>query len=246
VKALFPFVVIGTVTVASCATVSALWLTHFAIIAPWPTLAVGASTGLAITFVQSRKPLRPTYQVIAMAVAAFLCLSWANDMATDIRYHRAMSISGGLGAHSDATEDLSAWLLEYSYPAGSSASDSAPAHQPAVVAMDWGIAAPVTFLTQGRVTPIEAFGYNWETDAQFSSRLQNFIQTPGSLFVWRAPDEIIFDRSDEFQAMYRPLELEEDILAAFYERSGRPVLGVTHLVDLGKAKNRPLPVDKPD
>jgi hypothetical protein len=62
----------------------------------------------------------------------------------------------------------------------------------------------------------------------------------GAVFLWRAPDETIFDRSERFKALYRPLNLEEDILAAFYEESGRPLYGVTHLVPLGAAENAPV------
>jgi hypothetical protein len=112
-----------------------------------------------------------------------------------------------------------------------------------VVAMDWGISAPVTFLTRGQTTPIEAFGYQWETDADLTARLTRFLQNPGSIYLWRGPEEVIFDRSDEFRQLYRPLGLEEDILEAFYERSGRPVLGVTRLVPQGTAVNPVRQID---
>ena len=109
--------------------------------------------------------------------------------------------------------------------------------------MDWGISAPVTFLTLGAVTPVEAFGYDWETDADFTARLERFINQPASLYLWRAPDEVIFNRGGEFRRLYEPLGLEEDILEAFYERSGRPVLGVTLLVPEGTALNPPAPLE---
>ena len=63
---------------------------------------------------------------------------------------------------------------------------------------------------------------------------------PGSpLYLWRAPDEIIFDRSGQFKALYQPQNLEETIVEAFYERSGRPLLGITRLVEEGTAANPP-------
>jgi hypothetical protein len=92
------------------------------------------------------------------------------------------------------------------------------------------------------VRPVEAFGYQWQPDAALSARLEHFVRQPETLYLWRAPDEIIFDRSQEFKALYRPLGLEEDIVAAFYEESGRPVLGVTRLVPRGSAKNPPKPL----
>jgi hypothetical protein len=156
--------------------------------------------------------------------------AWVGDVVTDVRYHRALAVSGGLGAHSDAIEDLARWLM-----AGERR--GAP-----VAAMDWGIAAPVAFLTRSVVTPVETFGYDWETDADFAARLTRFVHDPASIYLWRAPDEIIFDRSADFKRLYQPLGLEEDILEAFYERSGRPVLGATRLAPKGAAVNPLRPV----
>jgi hypothetical protein len=227
-RALFPFIVIAGVVLASCATVSALWVTHFALLAPWPSLAIAAA---AQRFVR-RNHLRLSHGRVHLALILALMTtgaSWLADIATDIRYHGALAVSGGLGAHSDAGEDLARWL----------AADER--REAPVVAMDWGIAAPVTFLTSGKVTPVEAFGYAWETDADFAARLEGFIKDPSSIYLWRAPDEIVFDRSGDFKQLYETYNLEEDILEAFYERSGRPVLGATRLVPKGSAVNPPRP-----
>ena len=86
---------------------------------------------------------------------------------------------------------------------------------------------------------VEVFGYRWQADVQLTDRLQRFISQPNTLYLWRAPDEIIFDRSDQFKALYQPQDLEETIVEAFYERSGRPLLGVTRLVEKGTATNPP-------
>jgi hypothetical protein len=154
-----------------------------------------------------------------------LVLLIVTNLVSVIRYHLALTESGGLSAHSDAIYDLSEWLANQA---------GGP-----IVAMDWGLAAPVTYLTGGRVVPIEVFGYGWESEADLAPRLKSFIVRPAALYLWRAPDEIIFDRSPEFKALYRPLDLEETIEAAFYERSGRPILGVTRLVPQGTAINPP-------
>ena len=226
-RALFPFVVISGVLLASCATVSALWVTHFAILAPWPPLAVAAGADLFVRCGRARLATRWASRGALILTMLILGASWLADVAVDVGYHRSLAVSGGLGAHSDAVDDLSRWL-------------SAEEHRGApVAAMDWGIAASVAFLTWGEVTPIEAFGYDWETDADFSARLEGFISDPASIYLWRAPDEIIFDRSEDFQRLYRTRGLEEDILEAFYERSGRPVLGATRLVPEGTAVNPP-------
>lgn len=212
--ALFPFLVIGLVIVASIATVSALWITHFAILMPWPAIALTISSW----FIHRHRRLR-----IGLWPALGLLL--VTNFLSTIRYHQSLAVSGGLGAHSDAIYEMSDWLANH-------------ANGP-VVAMDWGLAAPVTYLTDGRVTPIEVFGYAWKPDVELTHRLESFIAQPATLYLWRAPDEIIFDRSREFKALYRPLNLEETIEEAFYERNGRPVLGVTRLVAKGTAKNPP-------
>jgi len=224
--ALFPFLVIGLIILASVGTVSALWITHFAVLMPWPAVAIAVggwfvSQGLGAGGQGSRLTPHASH----LTLLAGLGLLVITNFSSVIRYHGALAESGGLSSHSDAIYELSHWLD------GHAASP--------VVAMDWGLAAPVTYLTGGRVTPTEVFGYLWESDTELTPRLQRFIAEPATLYLWRAPDEIIFDRSPQFKALYRPLNLEETIEAAFYERSGRPILGVTRLVPQGTATNAP-------
>jgi hypothetical protein len=227
-RVLFPFLVIGGVILASCATVSALWVTHFAILAPWPPLAVAATVGLLVRHSQIRLAGGQARLLLILTLTV-ISTSGLAEIITDIRYHRALATSGGLGAHSDAVEDLARWLAVNER------------HGAPVAAMDWGIASPVAFLTLGEVTPVEAFGYEWETGPDFDARLEQFISDPASFYLWRSPDEVIFDRGEDFRRLYEPLGLQEDILEAFYERSGRPVLGVTRLVPSGAATNPPQP-----
>ena len=215
---LFPFAVIAFVIAASVVTVSALWVTHFAVLMVWPAIAI------AVTGAEVARRLRPSRSARTALLLA-LALLLATEGWTTVRYHRALTVSGGLSDHSDAIYDMADWL-------------NRNARGP-VVAMDWGLAAPITYLTAGRVTPIEVFGYDWGDVTPFERIVRPHLTARRTLFLWRAPEETIFHRSEEFQAMYRPLNLEEDILAAFYERSGRPVLGVTILVPQGTARNRP-------
>jgi 4-amino-4-deoxy-L-arabinose transferase-like glycosyltransferase len=251
-KALFPFLVIGLVILASIGTVSALWITHFAILMPWPAIALavggtfikaqvaGSRWQVAGSKVASGKVAGSRvadfthyvsrftpHRLIAsrFIFAAALGLLVVTNLAAVIRYHLALTESGGLSAHSAAIYEMSNWLVQH-------------AHGP-VVAMDWGLAAPVTYLTNTQVTPTEVFGYIWNPDTELMARLNKFIAQPETFYLWRAPDEIIFDRSPEFKALYRPHELEETIEAAFYEYSGRPILGITRLVPKGTAENPP-------
>ncbi len=214
---LFPFLVIGLTILFSTGTVSALWLTHFAILTPWPALAIA----LGGWYIYHTLHLVDSRSSATLSALAWLGLTMlvATNLLTVVRYHQALTESGGLSSHSDAVYDLSNWLAQHATGE--------------VVAMDWGLAAPVTYLTRGQVTPIEIFGYGWESNAELTVQLDKFITQPESLYLWRAPAEIIFDRSQEFKALYRPRQLVEHIEAAFYERSGRPILGVTRLVACG-------------
>jgi hypothetical protein len=221
--ALFPYLVIGLVIIASIGTVSALWITHFAILMPWPALAIaigGWYIGLNLEAI-SLKSVVP-YKIAIWLGLVLVCLT---NLLTTVRYHAVLTESGGLSSHSDAIYDLSAWLAR-----------NAGGH---VVAMDWGLAAPITYLTQGQVITAEIFGYEWTPDVELENRLRDSMTQPDTLYLWRAPDEIIFDRSLEFKALYGPLNLEENIEEAFYEKSGRPILGVTRLVEKGTATNPP-------
>ncbi|HEX9921723.1 MAG TPA: glycosyltransferase family 39 protein [Anaerolineae bacterium] len=229
---LFPFLVIGFVIVASIGTVSALWITHFALLMPWPVLALTTGTWFILTEGPNLSLLAPSPKRRQACLNIVRYVSWVGlgllvvtNLNSVIGYHRALSVSGGLGAHSDAVYDLTEWL-------------TANAPGP-VVTMDWGLSAPITYLTNGHTASTEVFGYGWEADADLANRLAGFVEDERTLYLWRAPDEIIFDRSAEFKALYRPLKLEENIEAAFYERSGRPVLGVTRLVEQGTAQNPP-------
>lgn len=222
-RALFPFLVIALVIVASIQTVSALWITHFAILMPWPAIAMAAGGWYLLRCGSAAKP--PAGGYLSLTVRLGFILLVGSNLFNSLRYHLALSESGGLSAHSDAIYDLSDWLADRP--------------DQAVVAMDWGLAAPVTYLTDGQVTPVEIFGYGWQSDVVLSERLATFVDQPQTLYLWRGPDEIIFDRSQEFKAFYRPQQLEETIEEAFYEQSGRPILGVTRLVGCGTPDARP-------
>jgi hypothetical protein len=215
---MFSYLVIGLVVLASIGTVSALWGTHFAILMPWPSLAIAIGTW----FILLRSSNRKVAQFLAVAVLGLLVVT---NLFTTLRYHRVLTESGGLSTHSDAVYDLSNWLAQHA--------------QGPVIAMDWGLAAPVIFLTRGQVTAVEIFGYAWNSDVQLMERMAWSITQPNALYLWRSPDEIIFDRSGQFKALYRPQNLEETIEEAFYERSGRPILGITRLVEKGTAANPP-------
>ncbi len=219
---LIPFTIIGLVVLQSIVTVSALWITHFALIMVWPAIALAT---LSAAIYDLRLTIYDSLLFIRYSLFIIIAILFTSEACTTWRYHQALTLSGGLSTHSDAIYDMADWLDQNAVGP--------------VVAMDWGLSAPVTYLTGGRVTPIEVFGYNWGDTSRFQQILTPHLSPEGGIFLWRSPDETIFHRSAEFKTLYKPLGLEEDILEAFYERSGRPVYGATQLVPVGKAKNAP-------
>lgn len=214
---LIPFVVVALVVIESIVTVSALWVTHFALLMVWPAIAMAVVAGQ----IAQQKPA----QTVKLGLTILFALLIASEAKTTWDYHQSLTESGGLSDHSDAVYDMAAWLDENA---------SGP-----VVAMDWGLTASTTYLTEGRITPIEVFGYDWVVSDRFEQVISPRLEPKQAVFLWRSPDEVIFDRSADFKSLYQPLQLEETILEAFYERNGRPILGATQLVPVGTAGNKP-------
>lgn len=216
---LLPYLLIILVLLQSIVTVSALWVTHFAVIMVWPAIALAVTWIAVFHRFQGQRPVKLTLILL-------LALLLITDLTNTVRYHAALTTTGGLGTHSDAVYDLTDWLA---------ANNNVP-----MIAMDWGLAAPVIYLTEGKANVVEVFGYGWQTDDRFDEIIQPYLAPEAAIYLWRAPDEIIFDRSTDFKARYQPLNLEETILEAFYERSGRPIMGATQLVPVGSAENKPV------
>jgi hypothetical protein len=198
-RAAFPFLVTGAVIVASCATVSALWVTHYAILIPWPLLAIAAVFDGAWEWLRGQ----PVGWLVGLSVLAVV----GGELWSDVRYHDALAQSGGLAAHSDASYELAEYLDQRGYVAP--------------LAMDWGISAQVEFLTAGRVHPIEIFGYGWEADPAFESRLAPFLESPDSVYIFHSPPETVFPRRETFDSLLREAGRGTQTEAVFAQRNGQ-------------------------
>ncbi len=157
--------------VQSSFTVSDLFITHYATSLPFIFLIAGLAASVLAQAVKRR----------GVALALALTLIWAgSDLVTDVRYHQVLSFTGGHGTHSDAIYALAGHLIKQP-------------GQP-VVALDWGIAAPVYFLTAGKVNPVELFGYERldAPDPGFESRLLPYLERPDTAYLLRSGDDTIF------------------------------------------------------
>ncbi len=260
---LLPFILVALVVAQSAFTVSDLFITHYALIVPLVPLGIGLTAGelwesglrhrvaafalplgVGLTAGKLGKwlaaPMRwpapqaaaPTPQMTALSRRALLVRStcglllaaalllWAiTDLTNTLRYHRILAVSGGYASHSDAIYHLAAYLQE---------------RKPAApLALDWGIDAPVRFLTAGRVNPVEVFGYGRldGPDADFAGRVAPFLDNPHNLYVAHIGEFSVFRgrvEALEGLAASRGQRLVE--AARFGERSGRPLFVVYRTV----------------
>lgn len=131
-----------------------------------------------------------TGTVLQAFLALLLCAVVLLDLRATIGYHRALTRSGGLIDHSDASYRL--------------ATDLRYGGMGAPIVLDWGIEAPVRFLSEGNVRPIEIFGYSslQEPDTGFTDRLAPFLENFDNVYLLRAPGNEVFQgRRAAFERM---------------------------------------------
>ena len=188
---------------ASVFTVSDLFVTHYALLQPLVLATVGLAGGHLLAGRSGwGRPL----------VATLLAASLAVDLTHSVGYHRALAASGGLASHSDASYPL-AYHLRYN-------------GMGAPIALDWGIDAPVRYLTAGSVTPIEIFGYASPSapDAGFNERLRPFLDNPDNVYLLHSAAATVFQgRADHFFAMARAQGRTPVLERRFVQRDGTPL-----------------------
>lgn len=194
--------------VQSSFTVSGLFITHFYLMLPFfPLLGAAAASIIAR---HGRTPA-----ILALAVL----LVWgAGDLWNTLRYHQILTVSGGYAAHADTSYRLAEHLATQQI--------SAP------LVLDWGIDAPLVYLSQGRVSPIEAFGYDRidQPDAAFASRLAPYVATPTTVYLLHSPEFTVFQgRREALQQMAAATGQHLEVITVFGERSGRPLIEMVRL-----------------
>ncbi|MBI3761867.1 MAG: glycosyltransferase family 39 protein [Chloroflexi bacterium] len=209
-------------------TVSGLFPTHFALLVPFFPLiiALGVDGFIAEDTDKtdgtnvSRATSNPNKSVQSVHKTILLLLAItglaARDVWVDVSYHRDLARTGGLNAHSDSVYALAKFL------------DSQPNTRP-VVALDWGFAPSVRFLTHGRVSPNEIFGYSWEPDPGFEDRLATALADPNTLFILHWPQETIFPRREAFEASLAGRGLKVVTVETFSRRDGAPIFDMVRV-----------------
>jgi len=184
-------------------TPTALWYTHLAMFSP--VLALITAGGWELLF-RTRPERWGT-----LAAGVFIAGASLSGLRADVAYHRALTAAGGYADHSDAVYRLTDELLARGI------------FSP--YALDWGFDAPVILVSQGRVNPIEIFGYEPydRPDDAFPDRVRPLLQDPNAYFLVHAPDRTNFPgRREALQALAADLGLEIETVAVIRERSGAP------------------------
>ena len=227
---------------ASLFTISDLFVTHYALLHP---LAVGV-TSLALcelwrwfasyertgsgkatrqhghgwrwTALRHSLLRRPPFNYLAQAPALRLLLAllvsacFLLDLRATMAYHTALSRSGGLVDHSDASYHL-AFDLRYS-------GLGAP------IVLDWGLEAPIRFLSAGSVSPIEVFGYAslLEPDEAFDLRIEPFLDNANNVYLLRTPGNELFQgRRAAFQRLVEERNGHLQRERVYAQRDGTPL-----------------------
>ena len=146
--------------------------------------------------------------LLALLVSACFLL----DLRATMAYHTALSRSGGLVDHSDATYHL-AFDLRYS-------GLGAP------IVLDWGLEAPIRFLSAGTVSPIEVFGYAslLEPDEAFDLRIEPFLDNANNVYLLRTPGNELFQgRRAAFQRLVEERNGRLQREQVYAQRDGTPL-----------------------
>lgn len=211
-----PLLLLALALGASLFTVSDLFVTHYALVHPLLIAVVGIALCAALALDgrgESHLHARSVASSLRWgALALFVALWLAADLTTTVRYHGSLTRSGGLADHSDATYHL-AYHLQYG-------GLGAP------IALDWGLDAPVRYLSGGTVTPVEIFGYERldAPDDGFAERLAPFLENPDNVYLLRAPGQTVFaGRREAFLAAVSARNAVAEMERDFTQRDGTPI-----------------------
>lgn len=207
-----PLLLLLATFAASLFTISDLFITHYALLQP---LLIGV-IALAIHFyffINKGAKFRRLFGTLLVALWLLL------DVTATARYHNALTRSGGLADHSDAGYHL-AYYLRYN-------GLGAP------IALDWGFDAPIRYLSEGTVTPIEIFGYDAVNtpDDGFGARVQTFLDNQNNVYLLHTPQATIFaGRRELFLAAVTQQGLTAQLETTFAQRDGTPLYEVWRVV----------------
>ena len=144
----------------------------------------------------------------ASLIIGLLALA-VRDVQVNLFYHSVLRRSGGEGQYSDAIYHLVDAL------------ESRP--RSTVVALDWGFAPQVRYLTEERIIPHEIFGYTREVDQGFAPRVEQLLAVPDAVFVAHFPNETFFPRRKAFENVAAANGFGVEVQEIVAGRTGAPI-----------------------
>lgn len=176
---LVPFLALAVIA-QSCFTISSLWPTHFAIGVMLPAIIFGVAVGRARAW-WAGAPCRSRWLLRGL-LALLPALVLVAQLLTSLSYLNTTVAVGGRSFHSTAIYDLAHYLAGRTEP---------------IVALDWGISAPVEYLNGGRKPIEELYGYDQAPPPDFGQQLRQRFGD-GALFITHAENQEAFPRRAAF------------------------------------------------
>lgn len=207
-----PFLALAVI-LQSCYTISALWPTHFAVAAPLPAIIVGAAAGRIFDAPIGASPF--VTRLARQAAMLLLALALASQILTSLSYLRSVISTGGLSFHSSAIYELTDYLKQRGKP---------------VLALDWGIAAQVEYLSGGAVQVEEHYRYEQQPsgpDAELIASLNS-----DRLYVTHAPGQEAFPHRAVFLSAAAAANLRAEPIRVLRGADGLPLIEVWQLREL--------------
>jgi hypothetical protein len=206
--------IIGLVLGQSVITVSGLWSTHLLVLLPLPQILI-AVFALRLGSVLATRT-RQKWAIAAGTAPAVLLVGGLIifDLLVAYSYHHDMARTGGRSTFSDSIYALADYLDTREGTSG-------------VVALDWGIKRPVQLLTQDRVNPLDAYGYEATAGPDTIAAIRQLVAQPGNVYLFRTAEAgIAFPRFEVFTQAARDAGKQPVLERVFYQRDGAPVYEV--------------------
>jgi hypothetical protein len=151
---------------------------------------------------------------VRASILVFIAGLATQDTQATQQYHRLLTQSGGLSGYSNAIDSLAMQLMQRQ-PKGP------------VLALDWGIAPQIRYLSGEKIQPQEVFGYQWQVSPTFGQSLAPFFANPDTLYLLHVPQETVFpDRAAALQAAAEASGLALTTVATATRADGAPVFWI--------------------